>query len=214
MSFIDTIPPGDARDGVAAMYRGQQDSWGYVPNYARVFSHRPEGMARWGALLTEIKRPMDRRRYELATFAAAHELRSSACALAHGRVLREFFDDATLIAIAEQREHEVLNDAEQALVRFARQVAGDASRVTPEQVAALKAHGYGDAEIFDIVAAVAARSFFTRVLDGLGVHMDSSFLALDEPLRSALTVGRPIDTAPPVTLPDPEPTGRSGSGGD
>lgn len=202
MTFIATTSPEDARDDVAAMYRSQQDNWGYVPNYARVFSHRPEVMARWGALLAEIKQPMDRRRYELATFAAAHELRSSACALAHGRVLRELFDDGALIAIAEQREHEVLNAAEQELVRFARQVARDASHVTVEQVASLKSHGYGDAEIFDIVAAVAARSFFTRVLDGLGVHMDSSFLALDEPLRRALTVGRPIDTAPPVRLPD------------
>src|SRR5436190_9074295 len=101
MTFIRTTRPAAARDDVAAMYRRQQDGWGYVPNYARVFSHRPEVMARWGALLTEIKRPMDRRRFELATFAAAHELRNSACALAHGRVLREFFDDETLIAIAE-----------------------------------------------------------------------------------------------------------------
>ena len=91
----------------------------------------------------------------------------------------------------------MLSEAEQALVRFARQVARDASRVTDEQVASLKAYGFGDGEIFDIVAAVAARSFFTRVLDALGVQMDSSFLALDEPLRRAFTVGRPIDTAPP-----------------
>ena len=213
MTFIVTTPPEAARDDVAAMYRRQQDNWGYVPNYARVFSHRPEVMARWGALLTEIKRPMDRRRFELATFAAAHELRNSACALAHGRVLREFFDDKALIAIAEQREHEVLSAAEQALVRFARQVARDASQVTDEQVASLKAHGYCDSDIFDIVAAVAARSFFTRVLDALGVQMDSSFLALDEPLRRAFTVGRPIDTAPQVRLPDPATTEPSPNGG-
>src|SRR5258706_5540040 len=155
MTFIDTTPPEAARDDVATMYRRAQDSWGYVPNYARVFSHRPEVMARWGALLTEIKRPMDRRHFELATFAAAHELRNSACALAHGRVLRDFFDDEALIAIAEQREHEGLSASEQALVRFARQVARDASRVTDEHVASLKAHGFDDADIFDIVAAVA-----------------------------------------------------------
>jgi hypothetical protein len=110
------------------MYRRAQDSCGYVPNYTRVFSHRPEVMARWSALLTEIRRPMDRRRFELVTFAAAHELRSSACTLAYGRKLREHFDDAALLAIAERREHEVLSAREQALVRFARQVARDASR--------------------------------------------------------------------------------------
>ena len=42
MSFIATIAP-DAADGeTAEMYRRQQASWGFVPNYAKVFSHRPE----------------------------------------------------------------------------------------------------------------------------------------------------------------------------
>lgn len=202
MTFIATTSPATARDDVAAMYRRQQDSWGYVPIFARVFSHRPEVMARWAALLAEIKRPMDRRRFELATFVAAHEVRNSACTLAHGRALREFFDDDALIAIAGHREHEVLSVPEQALVRFARQVARDPTRVTAAQVAGLKAHGYADAEIFDIVAAVAARCFLTRMLDGLGVRIDSPFLALEEPLRRALTVGRPIDTAPTLRLPE------------
>ena len=129
MSFIDTIPPAAAEGETAAMYRRQQVAWGYVPNYAKAFSHRPEVMARWGALLAAIKRPMDRRRFELATFAAAHELRNSACALAHGRALGEFFAEAEVIAIAEGRLDGVLDDAEQAIVRFARQVARDASRM-------------------------------------------------------------------------------------
>jgi len=202
MTFISTTPPETARDAVAAMYRRQQDHWGYVPNFALVFSHRPEVMSRWAALLAEIKRPMARRRFELVTFVAALELRNSACALAHGRALREFFDDDTLIAIAGERECDVLSEAEQALVRFARQAARDPSQVTPTDVAPLKAHGYDDAEIFDVAATVAARAFLTRVLDALGVQMDSPFLALNEPLRRALTVGRPIDTTPPVRLPD------------
>lgn len=203
MTFIRTTAPEAAGDDVAAMYRRQQDHWGYVPNYARPFSHRPQVMARWAALLAEIKRPMDRRRLELVTFVAAHELRNSACAMAHGSALREFFDDDSLIAIAAHREHEVLSASEQALVRFARQVARDASQVSSAQVADLRAHGYDDAEIFDVVAAVAARAFFTRILDGLGVQLDSPFLAVDERLRRAFVVGRPIDTAPPVRLPEP-----------
>ena len=36
---------------------------------------------------------MDTRRYELATLAAARELRSSYCSLAHGKILAERFLD-------------------------------------------------------------------------------------------------------------------------
>jgi uncharacterized peroxidase-related enzyme len=205
MAFIETIAPEQAEGAVAAMYLRQQASWGIIPNYAKVFCHRPEVMARWGALLAEIKRPMDRRRFELVTFVAACELRNTACALAHGKVLREFFTDAEITAIAGDRCDGVLDAAEVALVAFARQVARDAAAVTAEQVAALKAHGFTDADVFDIATAAAGRAFFTKILDALGVLMDSPFLALDPALRDPLTVGRPIDTRDCVTMPAAEP---------
>jgi uncharacterized peroxidase-related enzyme len=201
MTFINTTPPDAAHDAVAEMYQRQQAAWGYVPNYAKVFCHRPQVMARWGQLLAEIKRPMDKRRFELVTFAAAHELRNSACALAHGKVLREFFSEAQIVSIAEGRLDGLLDEAEQAMLRFARQVAKDASQVTARDVAALGELGYTDAEIFDIAATVAGRAFFTKLLDALGVAPDSPFLALDEPLRRSLTVGRPIDVHAYVQLP-------------
>ena len=201
MPFIDTTRPEDAQGAVAAMYRRQESSWGYVPNYAKVFCHRPEVMARWGQLLAEIKRPMDRRRFELATFVAAHELANTACSLAHGRALREFFSDAEIVAIAAGRVDGVLTAAEQAMLRFARQVARDASKVSAEQVAELAKLGFTDAEIFDIAAAAAGRAFFTKMLDALGVEPDAPFGQLDAAFRAPLTVGRPIDTREPVRMP-------------
>jgi len=206
MAFIDTIPAAEADGAVAEMYRRQQSNWGFVPNYAKVFSHRPEIMARWAALLAEIKRPMDKRRFELVTFVAAHELRHSACALAHGKALREFFTDAQIVAIAGGRCAGILDAADSALVAFARLVARDAAAVTEENVSTLKAHGFTDAEVFDIAAAAAGRAFFTKVLDATGVLMDSPALAFDPAFRDPLTVGRPIDTRECETI---EPGGRA-----
>jgi hypothetical protein len=57
---------------------------------------------------------------------------------------------------------------------------------------AMRAHGFTDIDIFDIVAIAAARSFFTKMLDGLGAHPDADYLQMDEMLRRVLTVGRPI----------------------
>ncbi len=205
MSFIETTSPADAEGEVAAMYLRQQSSWGYVPSYAKVFCHRPEVMARWGQLLAEIKRPMDRRRFELVTFVAAQELRNTACSLAHGKALRPFFTDEQIVAIAAGRLDGVLDAPEQAMVRYSRQVARDAYRVTPEHVAALREHGFSDAEVFDIAATAAGRAFFTKMLDALGVEADSTFLGIDEALRNPLMVGRPIGTSEPERMPEPEP---------
>ena len=176
MSFIDTIPPAQADGEVRAMYERQQGAWGYVPDYARVFSHRPEVMARWGRMLAEINRPVDPRRMEMMTLAAALELGHSACSLAHGAALARIIGKDAVIAIARGAEHAEITAAEQAMMRFARRVARDASRITADEVDALRRlHGLSDAEIFDITAIAASRSFFTKVLDALGSLPDQVF---------------------------------------
>lgn len=205
MSFIDTVPPAAARADVAAMYRRQQQAFGYVPNYAKAFSHRPELMARWAALFGEIKRPLPRRRVLMLSFVSALELGHSSCSLAHGSMLREFFSDAELVAIASGRL-DALPAAEQAMLRFARQVARDARAVTAADVETLKSLGFSDADVFDIAAVAAARAFFTKLLDALGVLPDAPLAGLPAPLRQALGAGRPIDRTPCVALPADAPT--------
>jgi uncharacterized peroxidase-related enzyme len=201
MAFIHTIAPPDADETVSAMYQRQQTAWGYIPNYAKVFSHRPEVLARWGRLLAEIRRPMDPRRFELVTFVAAHGLNNTACALAHGKALREFLSTEDIVALAEGRDVAALSDAERAMLRFVRQIVRDASQVNEHHVQALQACGLSAAEVFDIAATAAGRAFFTKLLDALGVTPDAPFLALEASLREPLLVGRAIDTQPCVTMP-------------
>jgi len=198
MAFIETIPVKAAPDDVLDMYRRQEEEWGFVPDYAKVFCHRPEVMARWGALLAEIKRPVDPRRRELVTFAVAHTLRHSPCTLAHGQQLAGMIGKDAVLAIAQGRDEDVLNAAECAMLNYARRIARDASAVTADEVRALKeVHGFDDWEIFDIAAIAASRSFFTKVLDALGTDADMPFMKMDEELRNCLTVGRPISAVAP-----------------
>jgi alkylhydroperoxidase family enzyme len=91
MTFIETIPGDRATGDVRAMYEQTQASLGYVPNYAKVFSHRPRTMAAWAGLLQNICSNLDDCRYELITLSATRALRSSYCTLAHGAVLRQRF---------------------------------------------------------------------------------------------------------------------------
>lgn len=193
MAFIETIPASETDGEVRAMYERQQAHYGYVPNYAKVFCHRPQIMSLWAQLLSGIKSGMDKRRFELVTFVAAHELRSTLCSLAHGKALTEFFSAEDVQAIARRKMPDCLSQAEKVMLEFARKVARDASAVTAGEVARLKQHGFRDAEIFDIAATAAARSFFTKVIESLGVEADAPFRAMNDELRKALSVGRPID---------------------
>ncbi|HTL23620.1 MAG TPA: hypothetical protein VL281_06245, partial [Mycobacteriales bacterium] len=136
---------------------------------------------------------MDRRRFEIATIAAARVLRSTYCTAAHAKFLRdECGDEAALQALAEDPTGATLSEVDRAVYAFAGKVAADAASVQQEDVDALRALGLSDADVADVVFAAAARSFFTRVLDGLGAQLDhQTATSLDPSVRPLFEVGRP-----------------------
>jgi uncharacterized peroxidase-related enzyme len=201
MAFIETVPPAEAIGDVKVMYARSEAHYGFVPNYTKIFCHRPEILTLWSKLLSEIQRPMDKRRFELVTFAAANALESSYCSLAHGQALTEFFSTEEVRAIADDLRPGPLSDAEWAMTDLSRKVALGASAVEASDVETLKEHGLTDAEIFDIVAASAGRAFLSKLVEGLGAAADSAFLDIDSSLRESLTVGRSIDSTAQERLP-------------
>ena len=162
-------------------------------NFERLFGDRPDVYAAWMQLNGAIKANMDLRRYELATVAAARRLRSSYCTLAHGSVLMDkFVAPDELAAIVTDHHGAGLDPVDVAVMDLADKVALDATSVTQADVDALRSHGLSDGEVFDVIAAAAARCFFSKVLDGVGAQADAKYAELDPPLRETLTVGRPI----------------------
>src|SRR5215469_3599465 len=192
MAFIRTIAPSDADGPVREMYDKVHGKFGFVPNWARVFSLRPDVNDGWTTLLKSIQSNLPVRTYELATLAAARALRSSYCSLAHGSVLaNKVFDPPAVTAIANGSPASPLEPRERAMMTFVERVVLDADRVTAADIETLRSHGYQDEEIFDVAAAAAARCFFSKLLDALGVQPDPTFHDMDPALRQALTVGRP-----------------------
>lgn len=193
MTFIETIPADAASGDVAREYANDQETFGYVRNLTAAFSVAPEVLVAWQQLNAAIKGRMDLRRYELATIAAARRLRSSYCALAHGSVLLEqFVDGETLQAIMSDHRDAGLEPVDIAVMDLADKVAADATSVTEADIDRLRSHGLSDSDIFDVVSAAAARCFFSKTLDGLGVQPDAQYSDLQPELRGALTVGRQI----------------------
>jgi uncharacterized peroxidase-related enzyme len=196
MTFIETVPESEAAGDVAQMYENDRAAYGRLPNFTQAFSHRPGVYAAWRALNGEIKAGMDQRRYELATIAAARRLRSTYCVMAHGLVLLDnFVARDELAAIVTDHHAAGLDAVDVAVMDLADKVADDAASVTEADIDALRAHGLSDTEIFDVVAAAAARCFFSKAVDGVGAQADAAYAELDAPLREALTVGRPIAAA-------------------
>ena len=191
--FIDAVPEESAAGELAEYYRQQRAAWGFLPNYAGAFSHRPDVAQAWNALNGAIRGGMDRRRFELATIAAARALRSTYCTAAHSKFLRDACGDAeTLELIARDPSGGALGAEDRAVYQFAAKVATAAESVGQPDVDHLREFGLSDADIADVVFAASARSFFTRVLDGLGAQLDpQTAQAFPAGELASMIVGRP-----------------------
>ncbi len=202
MSYITTISPEQASGEVLDLYRRQQGSQDYLPNYARVFCYRPKVMQAWASLQQELRSEMDAKTFGLVTLAAALAIRSSYCALAHaGKLMRYFYTEREMLAIVRGEEGSPLTVAEKRMMDVAARVAEDSGSVTQADIDALRVAGFSDAQVFDIVAVAAARCFFARIPDALGVQPDASLGNMSGALCELLTVGRPI--AGPNKMPRP-----------
>jgi uncharacterized peroxidase-related enzyme len=187
-------------DETATAHRAATAQFGFLPNWAVALGGRPAVLAAWAELNTRIRDGMDRRRYELATIAAAQALRSTYCAIAHTWLLTHklgLVEPSELPAILTDPAHaDALSDVDRAVMAFAAKVARDASAVTESDVQGLRDLGLSDDDVLDVAYAAGARSFFATVLDAVGAQADRQLAdALGPQVSALLTVGRPVAAA-------------------
>lgn len=196
MAYIQTIPPEQATGALAELYAAQLQAGGSIDNGMQALSLRPAAYTALENLLINIRSPMDLRRYELITIAAAGKLRCSYCMLVHGTVLHsKFFTAEQLEAIVQDFRHADLEPAEVAMMAYAEKIILNAYKVTPEDIDGLRAYGFSDTDILDIALTAALRSFYSKVLDAVGAEPDEKYLDMQLELREVLTVGRPFTPA-------------------
>ena len=164
-------------------------------NYVRAFAavERTDVLEAWGKMLDSIISRMDVRRYELVTLAAARRLRSSYCALAHGKVRLELGEPVR--EIARDPREAGLDEVDVAIMDFAERVVDDAASISEADRQRLRDLGLSDSEIMDVALAAGARCFFSKTLDAMGVLPDATFRELEPGLQEVLVVGRPIAEA-------------------
>jgi uncharacterized peroxidase-related enzyme len=184
MTYIDT--PTDQR-----FFDRNRAPAGHVPNYVKTFAARPQVYDAWKQLSGAIRESMDLRRYELATLAAATALKSSYCSLAHGQILADkYYTSEEVAALVSEP---AVDPVDRAIMTFARKVALAADTITQDDVDELKSAGLTDDDVLDVVLAAAVRCFFSKTLDATGTRADAAFNSLPDTLRTALTVGHPIE---------------------
>lgn len=174
---IDTAPEG-SRPGLEAVSR----QLGSVPNLFRVVASSPNAL---GGLLglegAAAKGRLGARTLERIALAVAEVNACGYCLSAHTYIARNLvkLDDAEITAARNGAS----NDPQAAAaVRFAVQVAQRRGHVDDAQVAAVRAAGFDDGQIVEIVQAVILNTYTNYINEVARTEID--FPAV-EPLRMA-----------------------------
>lgn len=188
MSVLSTVPEDEATGYVAELYADDIADQGYVGSHTKLMALNPEAYRAWEALAKAVAGPMDKRRYELVTLAAAQAIGSRQCRLAHGRRTLRYIGEEELVAIARNYHEAGLSPAEVAMMEFAEKVSTDSASITDDDALHLRSLGFTDADIVEISLAAAMRNYYSRAIHALGADFEE-LPGVSAELRDALIGG-------------------------
>jgi uncharacterized peroxidase-related enzyme len=185
-----------AADGdIARIYEDERARLGLVMEATRVWTTRPEMLPAWEHFYGIVRGGLSisERDWKLITLVAAKHVPSTYCSLVYGRSLVDDLGSAEdVIAVSGDYHDAGLDARDVAMLEYAEQITIDTSKVGAQHIAALRANSFSDRQIFDIALCASLRSFMSRFYDALGATPDEDLRRIPEPLRGALTVGRPL----------------------
>lgn len=153
MNRIDFPATADeAPATVQGVLAGLQKTLGFVPNLHRLMSLSPHVLAGWFGLMSHLGRTLDVKTRESIALATSQANGCDYCLAAHAYVANTF---AKMSAeeIALNRAGRSENPRRAAAAAFARRVIETRGQVTDEDLAVVRAAGYSDANIVEIVAS-------------------------------------------------------------
>ena len=125
--------------------------------------------ATFGALMSP-ELPLDRRQHEMIATVVSATNRTYYCTVSHTEFLRRAtWDEELADAIRHGFRSAPISDADRAMLEYAEQITLDATSVTDEHHARLRAAGFDDRAILQITLIAAWFNYINRVADALGV---------------------------------------------
>jgi uncharacterized peroxidase-related enzyme len=142
---------------------------GIVAAHSLIPSALHHAFATFGSLMSP-ELPLTRRQHEMIATVVSATNRTYYCTLSHTEFLRRVtLDDEFAAAIRDDFRSVPLDDADRAMLEYAQQITVDATLVSDDHHAALRAAGFDDQGILQITLISAWFNYINRVADALGV---------------------------------------------
>jgi uncharacterized peroxidase-related enzyme len=160
-----------------------QDKAGFVPNVFLVLAHRPAEwrafMAYHDALLLKETGSLTKGEREMIIVATSAANQCLYCVVAHGAILR-IYEKKPLIAdqLATNYRKADISPRQRAMLDFAMKVCTHSAAIEEADLAALRAHGFDDEDIWDIGAITAFFGLSNRMANLSGMRPNDEFFLM------------------------------------
>jgi uncharacterized peroxidase-related enzyme len=155
---------------------------GFVPNVFRTYAWRPERFRAWFAHFKTVMEGTDdlsSREREMISVAVSMANGCLYCLVAHGAALREASDDkveADRITLDYRRA--ALTTRERAMLDYAVKITKTPGECDEADIEALRAEGFTDEAIWDIVEVASMYNFTNRLAMATGMMPNREYHAL------------------------------------
>ncbi|WP_337268752.1 carboxymuconolactone decarboxylase family protein [Oryzifoliimicrobium ureilyticus] len=175
MSRIQVPAIESAPEGSQAVLSAIKAKLGSVPNFFRLLSNSPAVIAAHAALNQNLGKALDVKTRERIALAVAAVNGCEYCNAAHS-FTGFTFNKLSHEEIGKAREGTSEEPKAAAALAFARRVAEQRGKVSDADLDAVRAAGFTDAQIVEIVAVVA-ENFFTNLMNNVA-RTDVDFPAI------------------------------------
>jgi uncharacterized peroxidase-related enzyme len=170
--------PDDIRTRILAV----QEKSGFVPNVFLALAHRPDEFRAFFAYhdaLMDKESGVTKAEREMIVVATSAANQCQYCVVAHGAILRIRAKNP-LIAdqIAVNYRKADITPRQRAMLDFAMKVSREAETVGDADFEALKAHGFGDEDIWDITAVSAFFALSNRMANVTAMRPNDEFYSM------------------------------------
>ena len=170
--------PEDVRSRIETV----QEKSGFIPNVFLVLAHRPDEFRAFMAYhdaLMDKQGGLTKAEREMIVVATSAANQCQYCVLAHGAILRIRAKNP-LIAdqVAVNYRKADITARQRAMLDFAMKVALNSAEVDDADIAAVKAHGFSEEDVWDMTSIAAFFAMSNRLANVTGMRPNDEFYKL------------------------------------
>lgn len=174
------LPPVDPLpDATRRFFEICVEKLGFVPNVLRAYAFDIEKLNIFSAMYNDLMlgdSALTKLEREMIAVVVSSINRCWYCQVAHGAAVRQLSGDPTLgEAMVMNYRVAPLDARTRAMLDFAALVTENSAEVSEADRAALRAHGFNDRDIFDIIAVVGFFSMSNRMASATGLEPNADY---------------------------------------